>query len=1430
MQTARRAFTIVELLVALAVGSIVLTLVYQIFIAQRRGYTVAEDVAEMQQNSRIAADELARLIKNVGNGVDRNANQPQVLYCGPFELLFNSDLNGTLADHVAPGTDIPSLLGAGTLHTTAATAYAATTGAETHQVALVPDGARHFQLVRRELAGGTAGATQTIALNLRDRDAASAAVPLFLYWGEFDNDADEDLWGDTDGDGLLAAAELTALAPLTGGAGGTLAARFAALVPPRALVPLDQVVQRVEVSVVAETRSADRLYALNDGFRQAIVRSNATPRNLWDCPIISDTPDVATTLAAVFNGSTTHSFTVTQASGPYTGPPVQFTLVGPGAGTEVTVTPEETPDPATGIVIATVTWSDDCTFWAAQMVGGASPVYTLTATVPGGAKAFGRCGPATDDVAITVAPGSPDRVIAVSGPTPATLTTCTGTSALVFQVQNGCGTPVPLGPGDQIDLTTRDNPVSPRPFGTVTPSTPVTSVATVGAWPHALAATYTVPATGAWPTPSPAVVGGGYPAQVVATLSGASSWEEAPAVSLVPVPFALRNLAGALSLLPFSNCFEIPRHDTVEIVDCHGNLVPGFDLASYTVEPTLTKDVGAPAPAPANQGKLKYTGPLGGGAYGLTFEPPPVCTLGASDRTPTYTLDLKTPAATLSTLPVPPGSISLTACAGNCAIAISDITECTKQASVTVAGCGLITPSGATLTVASGDAWFDAAFTKKSISYTTFVSPTTLPLYVKSAPRGSSIRISAAFPHWTCEEVKTVSTACQRLQVFANATLTVPVDTGGGKSCLSNISELHFKVQDCQHSPVSVLRDAVTVYLLSEGGTYLDKVKVDLVPLTAGDLTVWRSAGAVPLIQGTATVPNTTDRLLHYAPGTKMRLVATYTDTSGNDPGDTTDPGWTAHPGTVLPEADCRRIVPLTTPIPICFPNAITSGGGGGWNGNFDIHWGDVVIRGDVELAAKPHFLNKSATAQFNGNRFSGSGNTDRFFDIYLGKNKDGSGGNFRESKTRIIDNPAPDTIDRPFMKDGHGHKQLKLASSESYGNYFRNISYDKITQMMRELDYDVMKALAKERGAYWYTLSSGQIRNPATKQQALPETVLNLPAVGTPNAFYKGDFIFIDTLGTADPGPTTTGPMIDAATSLPRHSLGGIYTEGIIYIAGSVDFKGGGGGQPITMISPPEYEMHYDHNSTTWTPNNDNLPIRSNPEQPQRSFVSGTGINVNGALYLDGSAQFSGSPTIYGAISAERGFSGGGTPEIWYNYNLNVTPADRSLCVNCCRVSLTPTLLTPLACGGTQSVTAVDADGRVILWASEDTGIASVVSSGLLVGTVTGRALGTTKIKGVDANNCPAWAAVTATSLTVTLAKASEKVGIDVVATTNAPLGLGLTIAAPAGVMVTPIAGSNPQRFTVRGTAVGSYTIPFAVTHSTCVNKTDALFQAVAP
>ena len=61
-----KGFTLVELMIAMAVGGMVLAAVMTAFLSQHETYLAQDEVVEMQQNARVAMDSLTRDIRSIG--------------------------------------------------------------------------------------------------------------------------------------------------------------------------------------------------------------------------------------------------------------------------------------------------------------------------------------------------------------------------------------------------------------------------------------------------------------------------------------------------------------------------------------------------------------------------------------------------------------------------------------------------------------------------------------------------------------------------------------------------------------------------------------------------------------------------------------------------------------------------------------------------------------------------------------------------------------------------------------------------------------------------------------------------------------------------------------------------------------------------------------------------------------------------------------------------------------------------------------------------------------------------------------------------------------------------------------------------------------------------------------------------------------------
>jgi prepilin-type N-terminal cleavage/methylation domain-containing protein len=64
----KKGLTLVELLLALALSSILIAALYRVLISQHKTYGIQEQVADMQQNLRIALDQMTREIRMAGYG------------------------------------------------------------------------------------------------------------------------------------------------------------------------------------------------------------------------------------------------------------------------------------------------------------------------------------------------------------------------------------------------------------------------------------------------------------------------------------------------------------------------------------------------------------------------------------------------------------------------------------------------------------------------------------------------------------------------------------------------------------------------------------------------------------------------------------------------------------------------------------------------------------------------------------------------------------------------------------------------------------------------------------------------------------------------------------------------------------------------------------------------------------------------------------------------------------------------------------------------------------------------------------------------------------------------------------------------------------------------------------------------------------------
>lgn len=1384
--TKKKGFTVIELIMALALASIVLGLTYQVFIAQRRGYSTQEDVAEMQQNARIASDELARLIKSIGNGVFRAPNpansQPQLLYCQSYELLFSGDLdNSNATKRVIPDTAITGIYNSGTIYTTDSSTD--DSDAEIYQISLSSAGNRHYDLVKKIYHGVTSDNPAKIAENLNIADSGGTEKPLFVYWGYFDDDDEMEPWGDTNNSNALEPNEISALAsfPLTNDNLTT----YRTGLSPRTV---DQAMHHVAIELISETPNPDKNMSTNNGYRQTILNTAVTPRNLWDCPMFATATTPTQLTSAAAKTTTSYSFDVVNNGSPEENRLIIFDMVpdDPSMGADLLIYKDETD--SNGRATTSVEWSDCPDLITRIDANGGNPLtFSLTATIgnqPPLNTEMGDCTASSQTITLSIGKGPPTQ-IEMGSFSASPIYTCGGVIKTTFTAtaKDTCGIIVQpdnankfifKAASDAAGTDFKEYEITSGP-GNAGEFIDNSQIFTVQQSAFAVSGREFVAAKNSDENFELYVTEGTNPGWASPT----TGLPLGPLEIIPNVPTRIETpTQNIITNAPHEDCPTAAVDDTFMVLDCYAHpmtyLAMGNDgTGNYSVVPSLNdpnSKVGMTGYPPTTNdlGELtnnninSFSSP---GVYTFTYEPPECIPNFDPDNTMELSYSLTLMNGTNTTDVYTSTNFDLTSCKScsltqNAAFVTPYAPNLSSLATVAVNTCeNNLNPLGGkgvelvvtNATTPTNDGSFDSSLIITSTEdplypagSLTFSGAGPGPwsddasVYIGNATQGDKLEVTAYYPEkdptkmqWSCGpiQIDAIDNLCAYLKIYSDSGYTQVVGNNlGEETCLQRIEELYFEVDDEQLAP-GILTNAITVYAISAGGAYLDKERMDLAeyPSSTFPPNIFRSISAIPVEQN--DTPSILNGTLTYPAGESVQLYAAYTDPNDliyDDHDDNLTAPVAPFPHPI--NTQCENSASLSVPLPICFPNAITSAGGATWNGNFNIHWGDVVIMGNADIPSASKMIAKIIGGQFNGSSFSGAHRTDRFFDIYVGKDSPASltSGNFLGEA-----NPDPNTVDRPYIGTG-------------YGNYFRNVPHSKILEMITFMDYDLMKDLAKNRNAYWYTLASGNIRNPFTGVEVSFITALTMVAPSTLNAYHDGVYMFIDTYGSADPGPSTTGAAIDATAtgSLPMHSVSGaFYTEGIIYIAGSVNFSGLGATTTISAETPPEYEIHYNHNEpiAVFNPNDSsNLPIRSDPAEKPASFS--VDVHINGAFYADGVFDGNGNPAIFGSITTERGYVGSGTPELWYNYNLNVGLENDAMCINCCSIEIDPPSASILQ-GDSVTLTANNAAGSVT-WTSLDPATASVDSSG----NVKGLAIGSTFIKVTDDNNCVARATIEVT------------------------------------------------------------------------------------
>ncbi len=1287
--TARRGFTLVETLVTLAVVGVFLGLLYQLLITQQRSYRVQEDLADAQQNARVALDELSRALASLGAGTAVEQGQPRLLVAHEHEVVFTADLSGDFGAQ-APGTAVPGAGPRDPFQTFPPGAYAGSP-AETYRYYLGQRTGEPWYTLYRQVNGG---AGQAVAMLLAN---PTREEPLFRYLGDFDGNGTEEWLDRVD---------------------RTTSPRIAAG------EPLDAVIRRIEIRVLAETAHPDPRYPLNQGHRQVRFTTTVAPRNLWDCPIVTATPYAGPGLRApdLLGVETPLVFRVTRGGVPEAGRTLVLSIQGPpghgAAVTDATGNPTAVTD-ASGVATAKVVWPAGCD----QLPEGTYTVTARTSEPPTLQTPFGSCPPYEDSVTLEVGSGLPASVRFDAGRLE--VASCGAEVATGFRVLDGCARPVRADDAAAHPVALE---IGPDPeFGTLSrtaldePSGELRYRSRVGSY-----ANYGV-------SRSPAD-----PNRFVA-------WIQASAVpgrvdlEVFLEPHALVDLTGNIVAAAYTDCPDptTPVTDTFGVEDACGNPLWTLGGTGESVRlelrpqpsPGGTPDQGAVA-SPGNRDAFSadpvdITAPDGvaPGEFALRYRPP-TCTVGGLPYRPEVRLTPSWDPGQVRVLPV-----ALAPCTG-CSVQVLDSAgtpttrlnqECDGRSDVVITQC---VPTGTTAEVviepdpgSYGAPSFDRnrAADRVTVTFTGAGPGQTarIPLYIGTARSGDRFRITAHIPNQataallggvTCSsEPVSVDTACSEILISPVADNPQPVPANPPAQdtplCAAEGAEVFFRVKDCDQNTRDYAADDIQrtagttrgllVEVVDADGTVLDTESPDLFEV---DVHGTRAVDS-PYFQG--SLPVTQDPRDGPWSGALMApldrvvtLRARYVDP--DDPSD----------------RDCEAEALLVPPVPVCLMLPAVSLGD--WEGDAVVRGGDAAVAGNLLLPAVPDLIKKSPGAPLLGR-----GSLDRFFNLY-------AGGTIWVGPTELRPARSPD---QPFTLDGAG-----AWISADHPNYFQNVP--DVAGIAGRLDYDRLRLLARARGVYWEPVGGGLLRNPATGAVGTFQEITALPGPGTATATHDGRFLFVD----APPG-MQSARLIDQldAAFLPVYTVGGrYYTEGLLYVAGTVELRPTAGLERVPVEAPGLLDERYDE--ATGGLGREDLPVDVLPGSAPVP-AGAVEVHARAALYADGEVRFLTPVRWYGAVVAEKGVRNPGGAEVWYDPRWRESRLE--LCSRCCRLAIEPAAPT-LPPGDTLALTADGAQGAAV-WESLAPAVADVDQTGL----VSALAVGSSVIRVTDGAGCVAEAEV---------------------------------------------------------------------------------------
>lgn len=353
--------------------------------------------------------------------------------------------------------------------------------------------------------------------------------------------------------------------------------------------------------------------------------------------------------------------------------------------------------------------------------------------------------------------------------------------------------------------------------------------------------------------------------------------------------------------------------------------------------------------------------------------------------------------------------------------------------------------------------------------------------------------------------------------------------------------------------------------------------------------------------------------------------------------------------GDLKVEATVEQLLTENNVLQINSPGAIISHVDADMGAQFNVYWGGVFAKEDIILPA------------MNGNNKPNDSVIDPYLRIY-------TEGTIRIGNDYADGEARKGSSNQPITSDAENYYQPYLESA-SFEDYL-HLKQHQQDLPLQKYDYNEWKRFFIANDLpYYYTTTDGKIWG-RERDEASPDygkTVsktysewFDVSPTSTEYWEMDGLFAFIDSVPVNDLGETITVdgvPLIDdqyyprepgtadAVMATISHSGGGDHTRGFILAAANLDFSGSG--------NPPKADVLVDKDGEKYF-------LNPKEEIPTSNEISALGYNGplrishNGVLYTWGTFNLTGNRVFYGSLIAEGGYSGNGTPDVFYNYRLS--------------------------------------------------------------------------------------------------------------------------------------------------------------------------------